>query len=370
MNNIDCLVVGAGVIGLAVARALAIRGREVVVLESSALIGSEISSRNSGVIHAGIYYPNTSLKARFCVEGKHALYQYCAEHGVGHARSGKLLIATDDEQLEALDTYQRLAARNGVDDLKPISAAETRQLEPSVSCAGALLSPSTGIIEVHEYMLALQGEAEDHGAFIVFKTPVTAARPSASGMEVETGGASPITIGCRCLINAAGLNAQTVAASIDGLDPVHIPPAYLAKGNYFHLTSPSPFKRLVYPLPTRGSLGVHVSFDLAGRVRFGPDIHWIDSIDYEVDESRLEAFYTAIRRYWPALPDNSLSPDYTGIRPKLGPAGAPSADFMVQTSAEHGLRGLVNLFGIESPGLTASLAIADYVTDGLEQEEG
>ena len=370
MDKIDCLVVGAGVIGLAVARALAIRGREVIVLESSALIGSEISSRNSGVIHAGIYYPNASLKARFCVEGKHALYQFCAEHGVGHARVGKLLVATDESQLETLETYAQLAAGNGVDDLRPISAAETRELEPSVTCAAALLSPSTGIIDAHEYMLALQGAAEDHGALVAFNTPMIGARPSGSGFTVETGGPSPTIIGCGCLVNAAGLNAQAVAASIDGLDPAHIPPGYFAKGNYFHLTSRSPFKRLVYPMPTKGSLGVHVSFDLAGRVRFGPDIRWIDRVDYAVDEARVEAFYDAIRRYWPGLPDNSLSPDYTGIRPKLGPAGAPASDFVVQSSAEHGFGGLVNLFGIESPGLTASLAIADYVADSLDQEEG
>ena len=369
MEQIDCLVVGAGVIGLAVARELALRGQEVIILEATSVIGSEISSRNSGVIHAGIYYPKDGLKARFCVEGKHRLYQFCSEHGVEHSRIGKLLVATEETQLESLDTYQQLALGNGVEDLTYLSAAEIHQLEPAVECAAGLLSPSTGIIDVHDYMLALQGVAEDHGVFIAFNTPVIGARATARGFTVEVGGTSPASIGCRHLVNAAGLNAQSVAGTIVGLDVAHIPPIFFAKGNYFHLTTRSPFKRLVYPMPTRGSLGVHVSFDLAGRVRFGPDICWIDKIDYDVDESRAALFYGAIRRYWPGLPDDSLAPDYTGVRPKLGPAGAPPSDFVIQTSREHGLSGLVNLFGIESPGLTSSLALADHVADGLEQEE-
>ena len=370
MEKIDCLVVGAGVIGLAVARALAMHGKEVIVLEATSVIGNEISSRNSGVIHAGIYYPNHSLKARLCVEGKHALYQFCALHGVEHARVGKLLVATDESQLESLDTYKRLAEGNGVDDLTYVSKGGVRQLEPAVVCEAALHSPSTGIIDVHDYMLALQGVAQDHGAFVAFNTPMTGARATGNGFEVEVGGDTPMTIGCRCLINSAGLHAQALAAGIDGLDSKHIPPSHFAKGNYFHLTTRSTFRRLVYPMPMRGSLGVHVSFDLAGRVRFGPDIHWIDNIDYEVDETQADAFYASIRRYWPGLPDGALSPDYTGIRPKLGPEGAPPADFVIQTSSEHGIPGLVNLFGIESPGLTSSLAIADFVVDALAREAG
>ena len=368
MEEIDCLVVGAGVIGLAVARTLAVQGKEVIVIEASSVIGSEISSRNSGVIHAGIYYPNDSLKARLCVDGKHALYQFCVEHGVEHARVGKLLVATDESQLETLDTYKRLAEGNGVDDLTYVSKAGVRQLEPSVACEAALYSPSTGIIDVHDYMLALQGVAQDHGAFVAFNTPMTAARATGNGFEVDVGGDTPITIDCRCLINSAGLQAQMLAAHIDGLDQTLVPAIHFAKGNYFHLTTRSEFRRLVYPMPMRGSLGVHVSFDLAGRVRFGPDIHWIDDIDYEVDETQADAFYTSIRRYWPGLPDGALSPDYTGIRPKLGPEGAPAADFVIQTSSEHEIPGLVNLFGIESPGLTSSLAIADFVVAALGQD--
>ena len=369
MEKVDCLVVGAGVVGLAVARALAIRGREVIILEQAGVIGSEISSRNSGVIHAGIYYPTNSLKARFCVEGKHLLYEFCDKHNVEHARVGKLLVASNESQLESLDSYAKQATENGVEDLQCIGAEQAHRLEPSVVCSGALLSPSTGIIDVHDYMLALQGVAEDHGAFVAFNTPMTSASPMTGGFEVQIGGASPTTIGCRCLVNTTGLQAPALAVNIAGMDKTRIPEIFYAKGNYFHLTTRSPFRRLVYPMPTPGSLGVHVSFDLAGRVRFGPDIHWVDSIDYDVDESQAPAFYTAIRRYWPGLPDDSLSPDYTGIRPKLGPAGTPASDFVVQTASEHGLIGLVNLFGIESPGLTSSLAIANYVADALAQEQ-
>jgi L-2-hydroxyglutarate oxidase LhgO len=361
VERVDCIVVGAGAVGMAVARALAVAGREVVVIESEPHIGSGVSSRNSGVIHAGIYYENDSLKARVCVPGKHALYRFCEEHGVPHARTGKLVVATDAAQLPALEQLRLRAIGNGVDDLEYLGPDEVRALEPAVRCEGALLSPSTGIIDVHEYMLALQGDAEDHGAVIAVGTPFVGGSARVGGLRVEAGGADPMTLDCATLVNCAGLGAQWVAGNIEGLAAETIPPLYLAKGNYFQLTGRCPFQRLIYPMPDAAWLGVHVGLDLAGRCKFGPDLHWVDEIDYDVDAGQAEAFYASIRRYWPDLPDGALQPDYTGIRPKLYRRGEAARDFYIQCADEHGVPGLVNLYGIESPGLTSSLAIGEHV---------
>ncbi len=362
-ERVDCLVIGAGVVGLAVARALARAGREVVVVEATEQIGSEASSRNSEAIHAGIYYPKDSLKARLCVAGKAALYRFCAEYGVAHARTGKLIVAADEAQVPALGELKARAAANGVDDLELLGPAEVARLEPEVSCAAALLSPSTGIVDGHGLMLALLGEAEAHGAAIAYFAPFEGASADREGLRARIGGAEPIELVCDVLVNSAGLAAQGLARRIEGLDPATIPPLYFAKGNYFGLRGRAPFRRLVYPVPEPGGLGVHVTLDLGGRCRFGPDVEWIEEIDYDVDPARADAFYGAIRRYWPGLPDGALQPDYAGIRPKLVPEGAPAADFVIQGRREHGLAGLVNLYGIESPGLTAALAIAERVAE-------
>ena len=360
-DRIECVVIGAGVVGLAVARALAKQGRDVVVLEATGWIGSEISSRNSGVIHAGIYYPTGSLKAELCVAGKHALYDFCSEFAVEHSRVGKILVATDESQLWLLDEFRTLAVSNGVDDLQTLTPADVTSLESEVVCSGALMSPSTGIIDVHDYLLALRGDGERYGVSVAFHSALTSAEVGDSGMTITVSGEANYQLQCDVLVNAAGLHAQRVASCIQGLSVCFVPPTHYAKGNYFYLTTPSPFRHLVYPMPTPGSLGVHVSFDTGGRCRFGPDIHWVDRLDYDVVDRRLPEFYSAIRRYWPGLPDGALSPDYTGIRPKLTGEGEPAADFVIQTIDEHGIDGLVNLFGIESPGLTSSLAIADKV---------
>jgi len=362
---VDSVVVGAGVVGLAVAAALARRGLEVVVLEATGGIGNGTSSRNSEVVHAGIYYPAGSLKARLCVEGRERLYRYMAERGVPHRRCGKLIVATEPEDLGRLEALRAKAAANGVDDLRPLGAAEALALEPELRCAGALLSPSTGILDSHAYMLALRGEAEDRGAMIAFNAPLERAAAEAGGFALRVGGAHPAALRCRLLVNAAGLDAQGVAARIDGLDPALVPPLHLARGHYFALAGRPPFSRLVYPLPEPGGLGVHVTLDLAGQVRFGPDVEWVDRVEYGVDPARAARFYPAIRRYWPGLPDGALRPGYAGIRPKTVPAGTADADFTLHGPAAHGLPGLVNLFGIESPGLTASPAIADAVAEML-----
>jgi len=361
VERVQCIVVGAGVVGLSVARALAARGREVVVLESETHIGTGVSSRNSGVIHAGIYYQKDSLKARFCVQGKHALYRFCEQHGVPHARIGKLIVATDAAQLSALAKLRERARGNGVDDLEYLTPDRVTELEPAVRCAGALLSPSTGVIDPHEYMLALQGDAEGYGAVIALGTPCVRASVRGDGLRVEAGGADAMTLDCDTLVNCAGLGAQALAGSIEGLAGETIPPLHPAKGNYFQLAGPCPFHRLIYPMPDAAWLGVHVGLDLAGRCKFGPDIHWVDELDYDVDETRADAFYASIRRYWPGLPDGALQPDYTGIRPKIYAEGQAARDFYIQGRDEHGVPGLVNLYGIESPGLTSAIAIGEYV---------
>jgi L-2-hydroxyglutarate oxidase LhgO len=361
VERIDSVVIGAGVIGLAVARALALAGREVVVLEAAEAIGTETSSRNSEVIHAGLYYPAGSLKARLCVAGKLALYRYCDERGIPYRRCGKLLVATEAKQLDKLHAIRAQAEANGVTDLRFLSGAEAQALEPELRCVAAYLSPSTGIVDSHAFMLALQGDAEAAGAMTAFRTPVIRGRVRKEGIALYAGGTDPMDVLARTVINAAGLHAPRVAAAIEGLPAATVPSAYFAKGNYYSLTGRSPFSRLVYPMPNEAGLGVHISIDLGGQARFGPDVEWIDRIDYDVDPRRADSFYAAIREYWPGLRDGQLAPGYAGIRPKIVGPGAAAADFVVQGPLDHGVPGLVNLFGIESPGLTAALAIADHV---------
>jgi len=365
MEQVDCVVAGAGVVGLAVARALALAGREVLVLEKAEGIGTETSSRNSEVIHAGIYYKADSLMARFCVAGKKALYRYCAEHGVPHANCGKLIVATDAEEADKLDGIRARAAANGVDDMRKLTAAEARALEPALHCTAALLSPSTGIIDSHGYMVALQGDAENAGAIFAFHSPIERGRVTDTGIEIAVGGTDPMTLHCNLLINSAGLHAPALAHRIEGMPAEHVPTAYYAKGNYFTLTGRSPFTRLIYPVPVPGGLGTHLTIDMGGQTRFGPDVEWVDGLHYEVDPSRGEGFYAAIRRWWPDLKDGALQPGYSGIRPKIVPPEIASQDFVIQDRTTHGIASLVNLFGIESPGLTASLAIADEVAARL-----
>jgi len=361
MERVDCIVIGAGVVGLAVARRLALDGREVVVIEAEDAIGTHTSSRNSEVIHAGIYYAPGSLKARLCVPGRQALYAYCEAHGVAHRRCGKLIVAASDEQRPALDKLRAQALANGVDDLRELPGALAREMEPELSCVAALLSPSTGIIDSHAYMLALQGDAEARGAALVLRSPVEGGRAGSGGIELEVGGEQRTRIGARWVVNSAGLHAQRVAASLAGFPAAQVPPCHYAKGNYYTLAGRAPFSRLIYPIPEAAGLGVHLTLDLAGQARFGPDVEWIDAIDYRVDPRRADAFYREIRRYWPRLPEGALAPGYSGIRPKLQAPGEPARDFLIQGPKDHGIAGLVNLFGIESPGLTASLAIADHV---------
>jgi len=361
MDRVDCVVVGAGVIGLAVARRLAQAGREVVVLEAAEGIGTVTSSRNSEVIHAGIYYKAASLMARMCVAGKKMLYRYCADHGVPHKNCGKLIVATTPKEAEKLQSIRAHAEANGVLDMQMLSGEAARALEPALNCDAALLSPSTGIIDSHAFMLALRGDAEAAGAALAFHTPLLHARAVAGKIELDAGGDAPMTLECRLLVNSAGLNAPAVARGIDGMPLASIPRAYLAKGNYFSCSRKAPFSHLIYPVPEPGGLGVHLTLDMAGQARFGPDVEWVDNIDYAVDPARAARFYPAIRKYWPALPDGALMPSYSGMRPKIVPPAVASQDFVIQGPKDHGVAGLINLFGIESPGLTSSLAIADYV---------
>ncbi|WP_353760377.1 NAD(P)/FAD-dependent oxidoreductase [Paraburkholderia sp.] len=363
MDQIECVVIGAGVIGLAVARALAARGREVIVLEAAEAIGVGTSSRNSEVIHAGLYYPRGSLKASLCVRGREMLYDYCETRGVPHRRCGKLLVATARNQVPQLDGILARGKENGVFDLVRISGDEARALEPALECVDAVFSPQTGIVDSHQLMLALQGDAERGGAMFAFHAPVDAIEANNGRFVIKVGGAAPTTISAACVINSAGLQANRLARSIRGLDARHVPPLYLARGNYFSVSGRTPFNRLIYPMPNEAGLGVHLTLDLGGQARFGPDVEWVDTINYDVDPHRAESFYAAIRAYWPQLPDGALQPAYAGIRPKLSGPGEPAADFLIQGPAAHGVRGLVNLFGIESPGLTASLAIAQRVCE-------
>lgn len=365
MDEVETVVIGAGVVGLAIARALAQAGQEVLVLEQAAIIGSETSSRNSEVIHAGIYYPTGSLKARLCLAGRNMLYRYCKEHGITHRRIGKVIVAGDAAQEQDLAAIAQLAAANGVADLKTLSRSDIAAMEPALRGVAGLFSPSTGIIDSHAYMLALQGDAEAAGAIIAFHACVEHGRITDQGFELSVGGPSPQRIRARRLVNAAGHGAWDIARRLDPYARDMIPAQARAKGSYFTLRGKSPFTHLVYPVPEPGGLGIHLTLDLAGRARFGPDVEWTDSFDYRVDPSRAERFYPAIRRYWPNLPDDALEPAYAGIRPKLGSATTGAADFRIDGPRMHGHRHLVNLFGIESPGLTASLAIANMVREQL-----
>jgi L-2-hydroxyglutarate oxidase LhgO len=362
MDRVDAIVVGAGVVGLAVGRALAQRGLETIVLEAEGAIGTVTSARNSEVIHAGLYYPAGSLKARLCVAGREALYAYCAERGIGHRRCGKLVVAAHAGQQGELEALRRKGAANGVHDLRLLSRTEAQALEPELACAAALWSPSTGIVDSHGLMLALQGDLEQAGGVVALRTRVerivcgTPHVVQADGSELAA----------RIVVNAAGLWAPALAARTEGLDAGHRPQARFAKGHYFALTGRAPFSRLIYPLPEAAGLGVHLTLDLGGQARFGPDVDWIEAdeagrIDYRVDATRAPAFEAAIRSYWPGLKPGSLQPAYTGVRPKVAGPGEPAADFRIDGPAVHGIAGLVNLFGIESPGLTACLALADQV---------
>jgi L-2-hydroxyglutarate oxidase LhgO len=365
-ESVECAVVGAGVVGLAIARALTLARREVVVLEAEDAIGTHTSSRNSEVIHAGIYYPTGSLKARLCVAGKRALYAYCADRGVPYDNCGKLIVACAEDELAGLDKLRKQAIANGVGDLEFVAPRVVQQMEPAIRCVGALQSPSTGIIDSHALMLAYQGEAEAGGAMIAFKSPVEGGRVTEGGVELRVGGEAAMSLHCKYLVNSAGLGAPALAGSLADFPKTHVPPGYLCKGNYFTLSGvKSPFRRLIYPAPEQAGLGVHVTLDMAGQARFGPDVEWVDKLDYRVDPQRGEKFYGAIRRYWPGLPDGALAPGYAGMRPKLQKKGEPAKDFVIEGPGDHGVPGVVNLFGIESPGLTCSLAIADMVVEKL-----
>jgi L-2-hydroxyglutarate oxidase LhgO len=357
MEKIDSIVIGAGVVGLAVARALALSGREVVILEAENAIGTHTSSRNSEVIHAGIYYPEGSLKASACVAGKVRLYDYCASHGVPHKRCGKLIVATEELQVEELKNIKAKAHANGVTDVDFIPVEQARAWEPELRCVAALHSPSTGIIDSHALMLAYLGDAEARGAMLALKSPFQKACVTGDGIEVHVAGSDPIK--SNIVINSAGLRAPTVARAMEGYRAELAPRELYAKGNYYSLNKKNPFSRLIYPVPEPGGLGVHVTLDLGGQARFGPDVEWVERIDYEVDPRRADRFYAAIRRYWPGLPDGALLPGYAGIRPKTAGPGEAAPDFQIQGPREHGIPGLVHFFGIESPGLTASLALAD-----------
>jgi L-2-hydroxyglutarate oxidase LhgO len=363
VETVECVVVGAGVVGLAVARALALAGREVLILDAAEGIGTATSSRNSEVIHAGIYYPAGSLMARFCVAGRRMLYALCAEKGVPHRNCGKLIVATNAREDDMLAGIKRRAEVNGVEGMRVLTAAEAVALEPNLNCTSALLSASTGIVDSHAFMLALQGDAENAGAVPVFFSPVERGRKVDGGIEIDVGGAEPMSLRCRLLVNSAGLHAPELAGNIVGMPAERVPTTYYAKGNYFTLQGRSPFTRLIYPVPVPGGLGVHLTIDLGGQARFGPDVEWIDTIDYTVDPHRADSFYAAVRTYWPALKDGALQPGYAGIRPKIVPKGAPGQDFVVQGPQTHGVPALINLFGIESPGLTASMAIAEHVLE-------
>lgn len=358
VESIDCAVIGAGVVGLAVARALALAGREVVVLEKGSAIGTGISSRNSEVIHAGMYYPANSLKARLCVEGNARLRAFAAERFIPHRLCGKLIVATDAAEEAVLASILDKGRANGVHGLRAISAEAAREMEPELACTAALWSENTGIIDSHALMLALLGEAQDRGAALALNSPVTGGRQIDDGIELDVGGAEPMRLRARSVINAAGLGSCRVARSL-GL--AGVPREYLCKGNYFTLTGRMPFNRLIYPVPLSAGLGIHYTLDMGGRGRFGPDVEWIEAEDYLVDARRGDSFYAAIRRYWPGLPDHALEPAYAGIRPKISGPRDTVADFAIHGPREHGIPGVVALYGIESPGLTSCLALADLV---------
>ncbi len=370
MDRVDAVVVGAGAVGLATGRALAQRGLETLVIEAEHAIGTGVSSRNSEVIHAGLYYPAGSLKARLCVQGRRQLYEFCAIHGVPHRRCGKLVVATDGAQLAGLDQLMHKAHTNGVDDLQRLSVAQAAALEPALACTGAILSPSTGIIDSHAYMLALQGDLQAAGGHVALSSPVLQVDCGGTDHVLHVGGHEPMTLAAGIVVNSAGLWAPRLARATRGLSALLVPDAHFSKGNYYALSGRAPFSRLIYPLPQDAWLGVHLTLDLGGQARFGPDAQWLPDevtppLDYSVDPSRAQGFYADVRRYWPGLPDGALQPAYSGIRPKIHAPHEPAPDFMVQGPDAHGVPGLVNLFGIESPGLTASLALADEVLSRL-----
>jgi L-2-hydroxyglutarate oxidase LhgO len=381
MQSVDAVVIGAGVVGLAVARAMAQRGLETILLEAALGIGTGTSSRNSEVLHAGLYYPPGSLKARLCVRGRRLLYEYCAARGLPHARCGKFVVATQPGQEAALQQLLQQGQANGVEELALLSARQAHQAEPALQCTAVLESRSTGIVDSHALMLALQGDFEAAGGALAFGAPVLAGSRCTQGIRLDVGGPEPMSLAAGIVVNAAGLHAPQLAARFEGLAPGSVPAAHYAKGSYFSLGGRSPFARLIYPVPEPGGLGVHLTLDLGGQARFGPDVQWLDGLGdprgpgpaglavpaqlYEVDPARAAHFYAAIRRYWPALPDGALQPAYAGIRPKVSGPGEPAADFRVQDARSHGLPGLVNLFGIESPGLTACLALAEEVSARL-----
>jgi L-2-hydroxyglutarate oxidase LhgO len=362
MHEIDCLVIGAGVVGLATAAALARTGREVLVLEKEPAIGQGVSSRNSEVIHAGIYYPVGSLRAEVCVRGKELLYDFCNKHGVNHKQLGKLLVATEEAEIAKLEDMQNRGRQNGVDDLVMLDQADALKMEPALNAVAALWSPSTGVIDSHYLMFCLQGELENNGGMVVCQSRVTALRPHLSGIEVQLSEDRTIA---REVINATGLCAPALARSVKGINTTNLPKPYFAKGNYFKLAGKAPFSHLIYPAPVSGGLGTHLTIDLGGQARFGPDVEWLEGLpsgfNFEVNPVRGDSFYEAIRRYWPGLPDGSLQPDYSGIRPKIKWDDGHEADFEISTPEDHGIPGLYNLLGIESPGLTSSLAIAEKV---------
>ncbi|MDP1654662.1 MAG: NAD(P)/FAD-dependent oxidoreductase [Hylemonella sp.] len=372
MEQVDCVVVGAGVVGLAVARALALAGREVIVVEAQTAIGQGVSSRNSEVIHAGLYYTPGSLKAKLCVRGKELLYALCASHGVDHSNCGKLVVATSESEAAALRGLQDKAAANGV-PVQWLDAAQAKALEPALACTAALLSPTTGIVDSHGFMLALQGDLEKAGGMVALGSAVESAVLGQGGAPHVLRMADGSEIAASIVVNSASLHACALARRFEGLDARHVPQETYAKGSYYSLAGRSPFSRLIYPAPADAWLGVHLTLDLGGQAKFGPDLEWLDtkqpeSIDYTVDPRRADGFYAEVRRYWPALPDGALQPSYSGVRPKIYGPGEKAPDFRIDGPAEHGVPGLVNLFGIESPGLTSSMAIGEHVAGLLQKE--
>lgn len=372
IDSVDAIVIGAGVVGLAVARALALQGREVMVLEAANAIGTGISARNSEVIHSGMYYPTRSLKASLCVQGRAQLVAYCKERGIAHRLCGKLIVATKSSQIPKLKAIQDQALANGVTDVRWLSAQEAMAMEGALKCVAALLSPGTGIVDSHGLMLSFQGDLENAGGMVVLNAAVESVDLDSDKTSCPQHLVSMVdgsVLATRTLINAAGLIALALAHQFTGLAPQHIPTAYYAKGNYFTLNSQAPFRHLIYPVPESAGLGVHLTLDLGGQAKFGPDVQWVDTPDdFQVDASRADAFYAAVRTYWPALPDGALQSGYAGIRPKISGPQSSAADFLIQGPETHGVPGLVNLFGMESPGLTSSMAIADWVTKLLSPQ--
>jgi len=368
--DVQTVVIGAGVVGLAVARALALAGREVLVLEPEAKFGQGISSRNSEVIHSGIYYTPGSLKARLCVSGRELLYAYCAERAIPHRQLGKLIVATSEADVATLERYRALALANGAGELRWVPPSEVQELEPDVVCVRAIHAPRTGIVDSHALMLALLGDLESSGGQVVYRSPLLRAAVKSGGFELDVGGDEETSLACAELVNCAGLAAPDVARTIDPLLRQALPQARYAKGHYYSLSGRSPFRRLVYPIAEAAGLGIHVTLDLGGRAKFGPDVQWVDSVDYAFDDARRGRFAEAIRRYYPGLDESRLQPDYTGIRPKISGPGEPPADFRIDGPGVHGIAGLVNLMGIESPGLTAAMSIADHVRALLDHGRG